>query len=131
MGQYTSHILDQQQTISELRKENAFLRDLNTRKETQIHESTLSVNIRSSEDVPTDLIHRFDHILTEKRLSEIVDRFLTENNISYLPDIVERQLYLNIFRLIVNILNETIDNTKINILGHDVTMNMRPSNSQA
>lgn len=47
-------------------------------------------------------------------------------NINYLPDSVEKQIYYNTFSLLLNMLSETLKNTKINFFGHDIKIIITP-----
>lgn len=56
------------------------------------------------------------------KIEKIVDEMLADDNINvgYLPDIVEKQLYLNVIRIALNIVNKTIQTTKIDVLDHQI-----------
>ncbi|MEX0596472.1 MAG: hypothetical protein WD512_08210, partial [Candidatus Paceibacterota bacterium] len=64
--------------------------------------------------------------VSKVRIQEVVDKMIADQNINigYLPDIVERQMYKNMFNILLNLLNELSDGVSIKILGHQITMEM-------
>lgn len=49
-------------------------------------------------------------------------------NIGYLPDYVEKQIYKNIFSYMMNMFKEIILNSKIQVVGHEITISIKPIN---
>jgi heme oxygenase len=65
--------------------------------------------------------------VSKLRIQEAVDKMIANQNINigYLPDIVERQLYKNMFNILLNLLDELSDGVSIKVLGHEITMKMK------
>jgi len=69
--------------------------------------------------------------VSKVRIQEAVDRMIANQNINigYLPDIVERQLYKNMFNILLGLLNDLSDGVSIKVLGHEITMEMNALNN--
>ncbi len=67
--------------------------------------------------------------LSEAQIRKFVEELLTDEkvNIGYLPDWVERQLYVNFFNLLIGLLRKTISSTSFQLIGHEVSMVMLPN----
>ena len=69
-------------------------------------------------------------ILTEEShqaINQFVERLMADNaiNIAYLPDAVERQIYLNVFSLLIGILNQTFQKSQLEFLGHSIKLELK------
>jgi len=64
--------------------------------------------------------------LSKKRLKHFVETLIKDEdiNIDYLPDFVERKIYENVFNLLINLLDETVGTTGIDVLGHRMEFNI-------
>lgn len=51
-------------------------------------------------------------------------------NIKYLPDAVERHMYRTIFQSVIGLLDKVVSSSKIELLGHEITLSMNPSTSE-
>lgn len=62
-------------------------------------------------------------------VEEFVDKLMKDEeiNISWLPDMVEKQIYVNVFNIILKILSESFTNTSIGIINHKLKINLNPS----
>lgn len=67
--------------------------------------------------------------LSEEQIRRFVEELLTDDkvNIGYLPDWVERRLYMNFFNLLIGLLRKTVSTTSFELLGHEVKMVMLPN----
>jgi tyrosine-protein phosphatase YwqE len=43
-----------------------------------------------------------------------------------IPDFIERKLYINIAKIVVGVMTETLQSTHIKLLGHDIAFSMKP-----
>lgn len=66
--------------------------------------------------------------LSEEQIRRFVEQLLADENVNigYLPDWVERQLYINFFNLLIGLLRKTVSSTSIRFIGHEVSMVMVP-----
>lgn len=60
------------------------------------------------------------------QIDKLIDQIMKERNIEYLPDFVERQVYRNILTIIFNLLEGTIDNSSIQLVGHEIKLTINP-----
>lgn len=66
--------------------------------------------------------------LSKKQIELLVNKLLADEqiNIKYFPDWVERQLYINVINLVVNLLEQFLSGTNINMLGHSIGFTLTP-----
>lgn len=67
--------------------------------------------------------------ISKMRIDEFVETLLQDKNINtkYLPDFVERQLYKNVFTILVSVLQHTFATCSFSLLGHQVNLSMVPT----
>jgi hypothetical protein len=60
-------------------------------------------------------------------IESVVDEMLANEtvNIKYLPDFVIKRLYLNMIHVASNILGKTVQTSKIELLGHEISMKFK------
>lgn len=70
--------------------------------------------------------------LSQQKIDEFVEKLLNNKNVNigYLPDFVERQIYKNVFSLLLGILDNTLTSTKINFMGHELLLTMGPQHNK-
>jgi hypothetical protein len=68
-------------------------------------------------------------IISEARVTELVDRFMSDNSINsaFLPDFVERALYANVIRLMLSVTAVLLDTSDVRLLGHRIRLRLEPS----
>jgi len=49
----------------------------------------------------------------------------------WIPDAVERQLYLNVLRLLFTVLDDVLSSVRLNILGHTLALDWRPGDGMS
>jgi hypothetical protein len=66
--------------------------------------------------------------LSKNKINEFVTELLSDHsvNINYLPDFVEKQIYKNVFNLLIGLLNKSLSTTSIKFLGHTLTFAITP-----
>jgi len=76
----------------------------------------------------TEIIERNETYISEERIEEFVDELLLDENINiaYLPDWVEKQIYLNILTILVGFINKTAKTAKVELLGHEINFKVSP-----
>lgn len=115
--------------IEALKKTNSNLENkynLERNRRITINSTHTTSNIDESNiDESSDSI---DLLLSETKISEFVDELLTSENINitYLPDWVERKIYINVLILIMGILKKTLHNTSVKFIGHELHLDLKP-----
>lgn len=63
-----------------------------------------------------------------KVIEEMVDKLIKNEMINFkmIPDFIERKLYINIAKVVVGVMTETLQSTHIKLLGHDIAFTMKP-----
>lgn len=113
--------------INKIQEENEYLKKVNITLENQI--ATLKSNSDSENGLSlTSLSSKNIKILSEKKINEYIENILKnpDTNISWLPDIVEKKIYKNIITLSLNVLETTIENSNIELLGHKINFVLDP-----
>eukprot|EP00450_Noctiluca_scintillans_P026652 CAMPEP_0194535174 /NCGR_PEP_ID=MMETSP0253-20130528/73621_1 /TAXON_ID=2966 /ORGANISM="Noctiluca scintillans" /LENGTH=444 /DNA_ID=CAMNT_0039380913 /DNA_START=90 /DNA_END=1424 /DNA_ORIENTATION=- len=64
--------------------------------------------------------------IDEDSISELVEELLADDemNNKWVPDIIERQLYLSVLRLVIRVAEEVVSRLKLNVLGREVNMSI-------
>lgn len=70
-----------------------------------------------------------DKLLTQQTIKEIVDGFMRDEAINsrFVPDYVERSIYQNVLTLVVGIMERVVEGAEVQVLGHTITLQMRPT----
>ena len=70
------------------------------------------------------------HELSKKNILTLVEKILKDKdvNIGYLPDFVEKQIYLNVFTIIIGLIENITEDIKVEILGHQLNLVINPKN---
>jgi hypothetical protein len=66
--------------------------------------------------------------VSEDRIREVVNRFLEneEVNIGFVPDAVERRIYINVIKILLNLAQEMSKDASVSFLGHEITFTLAP-----
>ena len=120
--------LEKDKTISrtdKLDKQVMLLKNINIILELRQNEINFEINkIKNMNNLFEKNTCELSHI----KIDEYIDSLLNNENVNikYIPDIAERQIYRNVFTMIVNILDETLKQTSVKFLGHQLTFELKP-----
>jgi hypothetical protein len=66
--------------------------------------------------------------LSKEKINDFVEKLLNNKNInmSYIPDRIEKEMYKNIITMLFAILIDVSNTTKIKIIGHEITITIKP-----
>lgn len=66
--------------------------------------------------------------VSEENIESFVNEMIQNDqiNISYLPDSFEKKIYKDILTIIMALVEQIIESTKINFMGHAITLNLEP-----
>jgi hypothetical protein len=104
--------------IDKLQNENESLKAINIELEKKLTE-TSEISLENGDS------GRPLREISKERITKSVERLIqSETNIKWLPDFVERQLYRNIFNILIGLLDELVTTTSMEILGHTLTMHL-------
>lgn len=111
-----SQLMDSKNKIEELTKQLNALKGMNLNLENKISHAKNADNSDKLQE------------LSKAKVDEFVEKLLNDENVNigYLPDFVERQIYKNIFNLIIGLLNNTLSTTSVKLLGHELTFMITP-----
>lgn len=94
--------------------------------EEDIHKDHKDVSINNEELFKN---HHEEHLTDEeKAINDIVERYLNNHlvNCKFIPDFIERKMYRNVLKMIMGILEDTIEKTEIRVLGHKINFTITP-----
>mmetsp|Transcript_3115 Transcript_3115/g.7000 ORF Transcript_3115/g.7000 Transcript_3115/m.7000 type:complete len:705 (-) Transcript_3115:58-2172(-) len=60
----------------------------------------------------------------EEALEELVETFLEETNLAWVPDLVERQVYKAVFRLMIRVAEDLLCRLRMNVLGRELKLSL-------
>jgi hypothetical protein len=112
---------------NKLKEENAYLQKVNANLEREVQKLMDNISPENGMSL-THLSNSELRIRSEKNIDKYISDILKnpETNISWLPDAVEKNLYKNIAVMLLNILETTVENSEIKLLGHRIKFVMDP-----
>ena len=87
----------------------------------------MDISVEADPDVDPSLLKvEFVPGIDKKGVETKVDQMLLREdvNIGWLPDVIERQLYINVITLILGVVDQTISSMSINVVGHRMSMSI-------
>jgi hypothetical protein len=62
-------------------------------------------------------------------IKQMVDTFMADENINqrFIPDVIERHLYMRILSLLLHTVKHVVDSTKMEFMGHTLSISMQPT----
>jgi len=117
-----------QQENTELQKQIASLRNINNVLENKLKNVKVDVNYKNGHNDDQERLLNLQE-LSEEQIEKFVMNLLNnkEINIGYLPDFVEKQIYKNVFNLLINILENLMETTTVNFMGHQIMFSLVPN----
>lgn len=111
--------------IRDLQKQIECLKKINEGRKKENKELAKRLS-NTNDDNKSESDNDIDVMVSLTQIEHIVDEMLANKdiNISYLPDFVERQIYMNIIRIAMNVIAKTSQTTKIEFLGHEMSLKL-------
>lgn len=83
--------------------------------------------IKNQKKVTFDLPNKNE--ISVENIDKFIDELLNDKNVNikYIPDQAEREIYKNVFLLLIRVIDHTIKSSKIQFLGHEITLTLKPS----
>lgn len=121
-NEYKSKIDELECHIDLLKKQNEKLKSEINNANNQHNEVMLNKTIVNA----TDKIKLSES--SKERINVFVEELLNDENVNikYLPDFVERQIYRNVFNLLINLLEHILNTINIQFMGHEVKLDLKP-----
>lgn len=114
--------------LNELKKEIECLKTINHNLEQELQ----TEKEISSTELMRDIVNKSRNtgsLVSKQLIHDYVNKML-ENpqiNIGYMPDFVEKQMYKNVFNMMLNVLDHVLETTKVELMGHEIVFDMRTS----
>lgn len=139
MGSNTSILSELQASIRNLEAENRELKkqidslksiNLTYQMESKIKFSTplssKTDRFRKAQQDKKEKIKEKVSDVSKEKIQAHVEKLLENpnTNIKYLPDFVEKQIYINIFSLVFNVLDDLLDTASVNFMGHQINFDL-------
>ena len=118
-----AQLVDSKNKIDELTKQMEALKNINSGLEAKL------IHVDSPNN--TEALNKLQE-LSKAKIDEFVEQLLNDKNVNigYLPDFVERQIYKNVFNLIIGLLNNTLSTASVKLLGHQLTFMITPETDE-
>lgn len=114
---------------SELAEANLFLKDENAILTSKILDLEREIkNLKSNTGISTKSLDYFEKRM-QSSVNKLVDDMLKNDNINSLiiPDYIEKKIYINVFTILIGIMKEVLEDTKINIFNQNISLKMEPN----
>tara|TARA_R100001163_G_C5061388_1_gene198285 strand:- start:140 stop:766 length:627 start_codon:yes stop_codon:yes gene_type:complete len=127
--EYSEKITDLKRQIKSLRHINKGL----SKEIKEQNEKLTNINVDNAVAKPR-IVKKAElfSVVSKQRIKEAVDRMLANKtiNVGYLPDFVERQIYNNVFNILLGLVNELVEGSHIKLLGHQITLDLEAIENQ-
>lgn len=110
----------------ELKKEINALKKINENLENK--NSELLSNVNANADKKENVDDMIENVSKEK-IDEFVNKILQDENVNIglMPDVIERQIYRNVFTIILGLVSNMANTTSIKFMDHNLCFNLKPS----
>ena len=84
--------------------------------------------VQTDKDLQKKQIMSINQNVSEENIKKFIDELLKNEdiNMKYLPDSAEKELYVKMFLLFMNVLSESLKRTDINFLIHKIEIVVNP-----
>jgi hypothetical protein len=67
-------------------------------------------------------------LLSKHNLDDFVAKLIRDENINiaFLPDIVEKEIYVNTLSILLHLVEHVLTDTKVEFLGHEISISINP-----
>jgi hypothetical protein len=116
------------QELNEIKKQNDALIKINDDLRSELLEiKTQLNNNRENQQSQQQQLNHVSLIGVRQFVAEMLAK--EECNIDYIPDFIEKRLYEKIFEMILKLLDHTLSTTSLNVMGHQITLQLASQNS--
>jgi hypothetical protein len=107
--------------LDELEKQNTSLKSINESLNNKVDEKIINIKNEYTKKLSE---------MSKTRINEYVQKILNDQNtnIKYLPDFVEKQIYYNVFTMLIKLMDHVFEKTSIDFLGHKIGLTCEPLN---
>lgn len=119
---------DAQQSMKDLKKELKSLKKINSKLEQELKQKyDEDIELTQSKTANGMTVKDLTRI-SKSQINKFVDELLDDEDVNskYIPDFVERQLYRNIFKILLGTLDNLFDSTSVKFMGHQITFDLQP-----
>lgn len=125
---------DYRRQVSELIRENHALKNYNKSLRNEQHKLNLKVeqlsktHTSSSEHLTQNKTNSIKTSISTEHIKHYVDEMLKNQDINIygFPDVIEKQIYRNVFNMLLNILDHTLDTSEVVLFGHKIVFDVKP-----
>jgi hypothetical protein len=125
---YQGMMMECRSEMQELSKQNEALRSVNDKLANEV--KSLNKKVLQKNDINTtrSQVGAGKTPVSTDALRVFIDEMLENQdlNIRYMPDFVEKQLYHNIFYLLLNLLDHIVETSQAQFMGHEIKFVMQP-----
>ena len=134
LEQYTATQLNvKDQELCNLRQELSAAREKNVKMQ-QMYDEAHRRHEELLEQISkekADKVHKKDptSVVSNGAIERFVDELLKDPNINIylLPDSIEKPIYVNTLKIVLSLLQKSLNHTNLDIIGHEIKMQMQPN----
>lgn len=115
-----------------LQDENRALKTINDSLEKKLKDrddmNEMTKNLSASVTKDVRATKQIESALSRKRIDNLIEQFMADPdiNIKYFPDGIERMIYRNVFKIMINLFDNIVDTTSIDFMGHKLVFDLQP-----
>ena len=113
---------------SELVDANVFLKDENATLISRVLDLEEEIiKLKSNSGISKESIEAFEKRM-QGSVKKMVDDMLENDSVNsaIIPDYIEKKIYTNVFTILIGIMKEILEDTKINIFNQNISFKMEP-----
>ena len=75
---------------------------------------------------------KISNSISTDKIEEFVDGMIQNKSINFtmIPDYIEKKLYVNVFSIVLNILDMLLDSVNVEIMGHKITIDIASNETE-
>lgn len=125
---YQDMMVDYRNEMQELSKQNKSLRTMNNDLRKEIKQLNRKILEKDQKITSRSQVGVGKTPVSTDALKVYIDQMLENQdlNIKYIPDFVEKQLYQNIFYLLLNLVDHIVETSQAQFLGHEIKFVLQP-----
>jgi regulator of replication initiation timing len=129
--QYRRQVDDYRRRMDDIVRENTALKHYNERLRDQLHEVNLKLENIASNQRKNLQSQPIRASVSTEHIKQYVDEMLENQDINIygFPDAIEKQIYRNMFNMLLNVVDHTLDTSEVVLFGHKIVFDIQPLDS--
>lgn len=127
-AQYRRQVDDYRRRMDDVIRENKALKHYNDRLRDQLHELNTKLEEIADHQKRNIQQHPIRASVSTEHIKKYVDEMLENSDINIygFPDAIEKQIYRNMFNMLLNVVDHTLDTSEVVLFGHKIVFDIQP-----